>query len=208
MGGGRLRVSGGFLLVLAVLFYLDEGDGLLFSGLLACAFHELGHILVIRLLGGRIERLELTAAGAVLVLDPYAPLSYGKEVAAALAGPLSNLLCGGVAAALGCFLSAGLNFAAALFNLLPICPMDGGRVLCALLSGRLDAETVERVSAVLSGTLLGALLGAGLMLAKQLGNPTLAVSAGILLACTLKGRAIPFFAPNVKKVLANRGKLW
>ena len=40
----RVEVSPGFLVVLGALFWLDEGVGLLPWGLLACFFHELGHV--------------------------------------------------------------------------------------------------------------------------------------------------------------------
>ena len=184
----RVKVSGGFLLLLAVLFYLDEGADLLLPGLAACLLHEMGHIFVIRMLGGRIERLELTAAGAVLVLDARFPLSYRREAVSAMAGPMVNFLVGGVAVCFGGYLTAGLNLAAGMFNLLPIWPMDGGRALRALLSNCWDAEKAERSVAVVSGTLICTLFAVGFMLLERLGNPTLFITSGILLICGLKKR--------------------
>ena len=48
----RVEISGGALLMLAALYYLD-GQGVLPLALLACALHEAGHWLAIRALGGR-----------------------------------------------------------------------------------------------------------------------------------------------------------
>ena len=50
--GRRVRVTPGSLLTIALLFWLDEGVGLLGWSVLACAAHELGHLLVGAALGG------------------------------------------------------------------------------------------------------------------------------------------------------------
>lgn len=183
---GKVQVSSSFVLLMAVLFYLDEGVGLLFSGLLACVFHELGHILTIYILGGRVERLALTATGAELVMDARFPLSYLREAIAALMGPLTSFLCAWVAACANCYLAAGLNLTAGIFNLLPIWPLDGGRVLYALFSMRWDAVKMEKTMTVFSAGLVGVLFGIGLILLRWWGNPTLAVTSGLLLTGVLK----------------------
>ena len=65
----RLEVRDGFLVLLAALWCVDETNTLpLF--LLAAAIHELGHVLVLSLAGGRVLRLTLTACGAVLRCTP------------------------------------------------------------------------------------------------------------------------------------------
>ena len=85
---GRVEVTGGFLLLAAWLNYLDR-QGIVPLALLSCALHELGHLLVLRLLGVRVRRLSITAVGAEMETDRS--LSYGGEILAALAGPLVNL---------------------------------------------------------------------------------------------------------------------
>ena len=170
-------------MLLAVLFYLDEGIGLLFPGLTACLVHELGHVLVIHIIGGKIERLELTASGAVLVLDTRYPLSYVEEGVSSFAGPMANFVCGGVAAYLGHYLTAGVNFAIGLFNLLPIWPMDGGRVLCSALSLFWAEERIDKCILMVSFVLVGGLFSIGFMLIREFGNPTLLVTSCILLIC-------------------------
>ena len=56
---GRVEVTGGFLLLAAWLNYLDR-QGIVPLALLSCALHELGHLLVLRLLGVRVRRLSIT----------------------------------------------------------------------------------------------------------------------------------------------------
>lgn len=177
----RLSVSPGFLVLLGLLCYLDQGADLLGPGLLACALHELGHWLAICLLGGKVARLRLTAVGAELALDGSRPLSYGRECAAALAGPAASLLTAELAAWSRLYLLAGLSLGQGLFNLLPVLPLDGGRALGLLLS--LGGEDrAQRTMRVLSAVVSGVLLGVGLVLLRVFGNPTLLVTAAWLTA--------------------------
>lgn len=181
----RVEVSPGFLLLLGVLFWLDEGVGLLVWGLLACVFHELGHIAMAAVLGGRVERLSLTAVGAELHIGYGDPLTYGQDSLVALAGPAANLLAGGAAAALGWELAAALTLAVGIFNLLPILPLDGGRIVYGLLAARLDADWADRLMTALSGCLVGLLVGVGAIAAVQYANVTLLLTALWLLAGVL-----------------------
>lgn len=175
----------GFLLLLAVLFWMDKGMELLGWGLLACAAHELGHYCAGRALGGRLERLELTAVGASMRLRGAVPFSYGQELLLALAGPAVNLGLGWAAAAAGNYLLAGLSFCLGFFNLLPILPLDGGRILWCALSALLDADWAERILTVTAGLLVGVLAGAGGILAVGYANFTLLITALWLLGAVL-----------------------
>ncbi len=180
----KMEVSPGFLLLLGVLFWLDEGVGLLPWGLVACAIHELGHIVAAALLGGWIEGLSLTAVGAELHIEYEVPLTYGKESLVALAGPAANLLGGGLV--LHWQLAAVLTLAIGAFNLLPILPLDGGRVVYGLLAGKLDADWAERFMTALSGCLVGLLIGVGAVAAVQFANVTLLLTALWLLVGVLR----------------------
>lgn len=184
--GPEVEVSPGFLLLLAALFWLDEGVGLLPWGLLGCVLHELGHLAAAAALGGRMERLSLTAVGAELRIRYIRPLSYGKDSLVALAGPAVNLLAGCLALALHQELAAALTLAIGAFNLLPIPPLDGGRVVCGLLAEWLDADWAERLMTALSGCLVGLLVGVGAVAAACYGNVTLLITALWLLAGVLR----------------------
>ena len=91
------------------------------------------------------------------------PNSRYVELLSALAGPLVNLICGAA------FCMQRPSFAAyslmlGIYNLLPIWPLDGGRVLrCALLA-RLPVVQAEHVSEIVSFASCGVLLLAGLVL--------------------------------------------
>ena len=137
--------------------------------LASIVLHELGHALMARRYGIGTEDITLYLIGGVARLRRM-PRSAGPELLIALAGPAvtsrssrcwpsrsasgSRSACrpGSWQAVL--FLNAGL----AVFNMLPVFPMDGGRVLRALLSGWLGrarateaAATVGQFAAVLGG---------------------------------------------------------
>lgn len=182
----RVEVSPGFLLLMGALFWMDDGVGLLPLGLLACVLHELGHVSAAAVLGGHMRKLSLTAVGAELCIDYDAPLSYGRESLVALAGPGANLLFGVLALSLGWELAAAVSLIIGIFNLLPIPPLDGGRVVYGLLAVRLDTDWAERLMTALSGCLVGLLAGVGAMAAVHYGNATLLLTALWLLAGVLR----------------------
>ncbi len=182
----RVEVSPGFLVVLGALFWLDEGVGLLPWGLLACFFHELGHVVAATVCGGHVRSLSLTVVGAELRMDYDVPLRYGQDSLVALAGPGANLLFGLLALGLDWELAAVVSLTIGAFNLLPIPPLDGGRVVYGLLAIRLDTDWAERLMTAMSGCLVGALVGVGAMAAAHYGNATLLLTALWLLAGVLR----------------------
>lgn len=181
----KLEVAPSFLLLLAGLFWLDEGAGLLPWGLLSCLLHELGHMAAAATCGGRVRRLSLTAVGAELALSYDVPLSYGRDTLIALAGPAANLVTGGLFLACGQQLPGMLSLGIGAFNLLPVQPLDGGRVLHGLLADRLDPDWADRLMTACAGCLVGALVGIGAIVAVHYANITLLLTALWLLAGVL-----------------------
>ena len=103
----------------------------------AGAVHELSHMLAIWLLGGNISRFTLGAGGARLYMEDLTPK---REILAAAAGPLGSFL---LLLFIRVFPRISLcGLIHGLFNLLPIYPMDGGRILYGILGLFLPEETV------------------------------------------------------------------
>lgn len=184
--GGRLKIAPGVLLLLAGMFYLDQGAGLLPWALLACAVHELGHIGAALLLKGKVSGLSLSVVGAELRFVYPRTLSYGEENFVALAGPAANLLLGAAAYGIKVYLPAILSFGIGIFNLLPILPLDGGRVLLNLLALWFRPPVPERIMIASAGVLVGFLVGIGAVLAVKYANVTLLLTASWLLVGILK----------------------
>lgn len=182
----RIEASPGFLLLLGTLFWLDEGVGLLPWCLLACLVHELGHMVAALALGGHAARLRLSVVGAELSFSYRAPLSYGQDSVVALAGPAANLLLGGIFFSLHRHLPAAMSLGLGAFNLLPILPLDGGRVAYGLLADRLDPDWADRLLTASAGCLVGVLVGAGIVTAVHYANVSLLLTALWLLAGVLR----------------------
>lgn len=150
VAGIPIRLHWSFLLLIgAYLVVTAATSGLAWAGwalLLSVAvfasvvLHELGHALAALHYGVRTAHITLYPFGGIAALTE-APRSAREELVVALAGPAVNGVLAVAAMALwfGFGGSALLAFAAmnlimGLFNLLPAFPMDGGRVLRALLS--------------------------------------------------------------------------
>ena len=153
----RIRISGGFWL-LAAWFTLVNGWQLLAVILSAAALHELGHLLVLRLLGARVRELRVSVFGAELMTSA-ARLSYPGEIAAVLAGPAVNLLCALVLGGAHAWVAAGAHLSLCLFNLLPVRPLDGGRALYLAAAWLAGPSAAERIACWAGGTTALALGG-------------------------------------------------
>jgi Zn-dependent protease len=109
-------------------------------GLVALLFvHEMGHVLVIRAKGLPASLPVFIPLLGAAVLMRRMPLNVRDEAEIAIAGPLAGALAGGVCYALyfqtdyRLWLAlAYFSFFLNLFNLIPVSPLDGGRVAGAI----------------------------------------------------------------------------
>ena len=180
-----LHVSAGFWLLLAAAA-IAAPLPLTAAVLLAAALHECGHLLALRAFRVPVEGVRLGAFGAVIHARGTCRLSYGRELAVTLAGPLANLLLAPPLAALSArlawewgFLLAGANVLLGVYNLLPVPPLDGGRALYLMIAycfGPAAGETAEAAAGFVCAaalTLLGgyltAVYGGALFLLAALG---------------------------------------
>ncbi|MGB8309357.1 MAG: CBS domain-containing protein [Methanoregula sp.] len=134
----------------------------LFFGVLV---HELAHCLVARSKGIKMQSITLLMFGGVSQMDEGMP-EPRTELPMALAGPVTSLTFGLVCCGL-IYLVPGmtgdtaiqgvlvflfgyigvLNILLFAFNLIPAFPMDGGRVLRAVLASRMPLDRATRIAA-------------------------------------------------------------
>jgi Zn-dependent protease len=106
-------------------------------------FHEMGHYVAMRLFGYRnLQMLFIPFLGAAVSGRNYTAPGW-KKVIVALAGPLPGIVVGAVLAGVGIYQDKPVYLSAALlalllngFNLLPVLPLDGGRVAQTILFAR------------------------------------------------------------------------
>jgi Zn-dependent protease len=182
-----------FLLWIGVSHYAQGGqraaiEGLLFITLLflCVLLHEFGHVFAARRYGVQTPDITLLPIGGVARLERI-PEKPAEELVVALAGPAVNVA---IAALLFLVLGglppmdagtqvqnpgvgllgrlAWVNISLVVFNLIPAFPMDGGRVLRAILAYRLGYARGTRIAAGVGQAVAFALGLAGLF-----GNPLL-----------------------------------
>lgn len=163
----QVRITPGFLFLAAFLFY-QSTSSFLVTFLLAAALHEGGHLLAARWRGVPVRALSMTAFGCVLDFVDEALVRDRDLLWIAAAGPLCNLLFAllcvtpWVGRWRGAALFGAEHLLLALFNLLPVFPLDGA-VLCAgLLKPNVGERRSEQVVLALSGGLGLAAVGAAL----------------------------------------------
>ena len=196
LAGIDVRVHATFLLLLAwfgFAHYADGGAGAMAVGLafiillfVCVILHEFGHALAARAYGIGTHDITLLPIGGVARLEriPEKPM---QELVVALAGPAVNVvIAAGLYIVLGRFFEwsdllavdseegsilaklLAINILLVVFNLLPAFPMDGGRVLRALLATQMKHARATRIAASV-GQIMAVILGVlGLV-----GNPML-----------------------------------
>ena len=121
--------------------------------------HELGHALSALWFGWRLTSIELLPFGGVAKVDEYGNRSTFEEFVVTLAGPLQHLwlpLISFLLLATPYWNEANHNMfllhnhMLLLFNLLPIWPLDGGKLLMLLLSKWVPFRSAYRQTLILS----------------------------------------------------------
>jgi Zn-dependent protease/predicted transcriptional regulator len=186
VAGIAIKIHVTFLLLLAWVAFAQlaqgqdvraaaEGVGFTLALFGIVVLHELGHALTALRFGIKTRDITLLPIGGVSRLERI-PENPWQELLVAFAGPAVNVvLAAGLYAVLrsgdvpvspaGADASVGIlvklfwaNVALAVFNLLPAFPMDGGRVLRALLATSLDYTRATQVAATV-GQIMALIFG-------------------------------------------------
>ena len=189
----RVTISLALTLAAAFIYYVVSIETALAIAL-PVAVHELAHIIALRLSGLKVKSIRAELTGLCIDYCGFAePVAH---IAAAFAGPAGGFIyayaASLVARETGCAwmeLSAGISLLLSVFNLLPVLPLDGGRILLGILTMLLGAHAGERVTYRISFAITAALLIAGTVLALNNGSKAPAAAAIWLMLAQKNGRA-------------------
>ena len=136
------------IFIFLIIFYFTKQIEIYAMIMLFALIHELGHLLAGLLMGMKPEKIELMPFGVsisfkIKVEEYNKKIKKGnmleiKKILVALAGPLTNFIIIIIASNINIDLFKALiiiytNFLIMIFNLLPIYPLDGGRILKGIL---------------------------------------------------------------------------
>lgn len=125
--------------------------------------HEMGHVAAAHFFHWRIRKIQLLPFGGVAEVEEHGNRPLKEEVIVVLAGPLQHVWLVLFAYILyaGGFLNSGTfelfvvhNLMIFGFNLLPVWPLDGGKLLFHLISAVYPFKKAHTYSLVLSATFL------------------------------------------------------
>ena len=208
-----ISVSAGIFAVVVLTMLLDSLTRYL-SAFACIVFHEAGHIAAALIFGCRIRQVRILSVGMNAVIEDAEEVE--QRIAVYLAGPAVNalllLLCIflerlSVLSPEKAEIFAITNILLLIVNLIPVLPLDGGRILKELLTGRLglfNAALRMRIYSILLAALL-ALLGI-LQLLSDKRNFTLLLLAFYILVTSKKGN-MEAALMNMKQILYRKMRI-
>lgn len=163
------------IFLIAILFFMTSQIKVYAIMMICAIIHELGHLLVGILLGMKPEKLEIIPVGIrvtfkINIKDINSKIKQTnkleiKKIFVAIAGPVVNLILIYIAAISKTNIISKINFIYAnlllvIINLIPIYPLDGGRILKGIISifkGKKKAEQTTNITSIIIGIIISAL---------------------------------------------------
>jgi len=144
------------LLVLVVIALLSKKGVEVLCIFIVIFLHEMSHVLMAKFLQLKVREIELLPFGGIVWIESLFELNPNHEMLLAIAGPFMNIL---LTLGYAAFEKMGfqfgeqgeffmqMNLILAGFNLLPALPLDGGRILRAMLSREIGMKKATNIAA-------------------------------------------------------------
>ena len=191
----EIKISIPFLILLAILYIMDINAAFL-PTLIAVCIHELAHIIAIKFCGGTVKKVDVRAFGIRIDVPELQFISYSREIIIAAAGPAAGIITAVCASAAARFFDvgflnffSGVNLVISAINLIPVYPLDGGRIVLSLALSFLSLRAAYFINYVMTLLSIGMLSGlcVTLMFCDLL-NPSLLVFSLYIALCGINFR--------------------
>ncbi len=143
-----------------ILFFIFNNLNIYLMFLFFVLIHEISHLIVGLMMGGKAEKMYITPLGVSLEIYSYGKNSSLTKIIFYFSGPLINL----ILAFIFFYLEINMNFkeqliytnlAICFFNLLPILPLDGGKILKEIFTIIFKSEISNYIMIIFSKIFLG-----------------------------------------------------
>ena len=122
------------IFIFAIIFYLTKQIRIYTILMIFAFIHELGHLITGIILGLKVKSINIMPFGISINFEDYSNKYIMKKIIIAAAGPIVNLI----------IVILGMcnnweedviyaNMLIGMFNLIPLYPLDGGRILKGIL---------------------------------------------------------------------------
>ena len=153
----ELRIHPATVIFLVILF-ITGFSSVIFPYIVAVTLHELGHAYVAKKCGYRLNKIWVLPFGACISFKEFS-FDPKDEIKIAFAGPVVNLIL--IILTMACwwifpisyaytYTFAITNFSIAIFNLLPVFPLDGGRILTGMLRINIKPKKVFKFACLIN----------------------------------------------------------
>ena len=178
----KFWISPLFIIMAVTMVAVGYGRYLLVNGAVL-VIHELAHAEMARRRGYKLNSFKLMPYGAALSGD-FEGIKAKDEILIALAGPIANLLLAAAFAFFWLIVPASytytrnmfnISLVLAVFNLLPLYPLDGGRIVLAAFSVKFKRQKVYKILRIIGIVAAAAFAALGFLVFLQNNNISLAI---------------------------------
>lgn len=121
------------IFLIIILYILTKNIELFAMSFIFILLHELGHAITGVILGLKIKKININVLGLSIEFENYGKERINNKIIIDMAGPVINIISFIIAVILKKEEIVYINILLAIINLLPIYPLDGGRIVKNLL---------------------------------------------------------------------------
>ena len=155
--GVDVKINVFLCIIFLFLFFLGYIENLLIS-FIVVLLHEFAHTIMAKLLGYNIENIELFPFGGVARIEESIAINPQHEIMIALAGPFLNFVLVLISHQFSQLILSNdtivffiyTNLIIGIFNLIPVLPLDGGRIVRAYLAFLIGVKRATKYTVRLS----------------------------------------------------------